>query len=286
MFSPSTPSSPLPRRRARRHRRRAHQRAPGHATLAGRCWSSAPAASFPVTRRLPACATRAGGPLDEVLATFFAAPHSYTAEDVVEISAARQSRADAGRRCGRRVAAGARLAEPGEFTLRALPERAARPRAGGGRGRPGRRGDAAAGAGGVRSARGHADPCDWRARRGSCSTWRVGSRRRSTFPKRGITSSTPDEVRGRAGSEWRAGLDALLSGARVGRLVREGRQIAILGKPERRQVDGCSTGSSGPTGRSSRRSPGTTRDLVTRDDRLRGDPAGPGGHGGHSCWRR
>jgi tRNA modification GTPase len=60
-----------------------------------------------------------GEVLDEVVATYFAAPHSYTAEDVVEIAAhgsplvleyvVRQS-----------IAAGARLAEPGEFTQRAF----------------------------------------------------------------------------------------------------------------------------------------------------------------------
>ena len=57
--------------------------------------------------------------LDEAVATYFQAPHSYTSEDVVEIAAhgspvvleflVRQS-----------VAAGARLAEPGEFTERAF----------------------------------------------------------------------------------------------------------------------------------------------------------------------
>ena len=60
-----------------------------------------------------------GEVLDEVVATFFEAPRSYTAEDVVEIAThgspvlldyvMRQS-----------IAAGARLAEPGEFTERAF----------------------------------------------------------------------------------------------------------------------------------------------------------------------
>jgi tRNA modification GTPase len=60
-----------------------------------------------------------GETLDEAIATYFAAPHSYTSEDVVEIAAhgspilldylLRQS-----------IAAGARLAEPGEFTQRAF----------------------------------------------------------------------------------------------------------------------------------------------------------------------
>ncbi|MBS1823555.1 MAG: tRNA uridine-5-carboxymethylaminomethyl(34) synthesis GTPase MnmE, partial [Acidobacteria bacterium] len=60
-----------------------------------------------------------GAVLDEAVATYFQAPHSYTSEDVVEIAAhgspvvleflVRQS-----------IAAGARLAEPGEFTERAF----------------------------------------------------------------------------------------------------------------------------------------------------------------------
>jgi len=57
--------------------------------------------------------------LDEVVVTYFAAPHSYTTDDIIEISAhgspvllrwiVEQS-----------LTAGARLAEPGEFTLRAF----------------------------------------------------------------------------------------------------------------------------------------------------------------------
>ena len=57
--------------------------------------------------------------IDHVVATYFPAPHSYTGEDVVELSAhgspvvLRSIIATA-------VAEGARLAEPGEFTLRAF----------------------------------------------------------------------------------------------------------------------------------------------------------------------
>ena len=64
-----------------------------------------------------------GAVLDEAVATFFAAPHSYTGEDVVEIAmhgspvlldyVVRQCCAFAGK-------GGARLAEPGEFTQRAF----------------------------------------------------------------------------------------------------------------------------------------------------------------------
>jgi tRNA modification GTPase len=60
-----------------------------------------------------------GNPLDQVLATWFQAPHSYTGEDVVEISC--HGSPVILRACvDRALSAGARLAEPGEFTLRAL----------------------------------------------------------------------------------------------------------------------------------------------------------------------
>jgi tRNA modification GTPase len=57
--------------------------------------------------------------VDEVIATFFAAPHSYTGQDVIEFSAhgspvVLRAIVDAA------THAGARLAEPGEFTLRAF----------------------------------------------------------------------------------------------------------------------------------------------------------------------
>ena len=60
-----------------------------------------------------------GRRIDEVVAAVFRAPRSYTREDVVELSC------HAGRLCAARllealIAAGARLARPGEFTLRAF----------------------------------------------------------------------------------------------------------------------------------------------------------------------
>ncbi len=59
-----------------------------------------------------------GRAMDHVMATFFAAPRSYTAEDVVEISC-HGSPAVLRYALERACQAGARLAEPGEFTLRA-----------------------------------------------------------------------------------------------------------------------------------------------------------------------
>jgi tRNA modification GTPase len=60
-----------------------------------------------------------GDTIDQVVATYFAAPRSYTAEDVVEISC--HGSPVVLRHCvDRALAAGARLADPGEFTLRAF----------------------------------------------------------------------------------------------------------------------------------------------------------------------
>jgi tRNA modification GTPase len=57
--------------------------------------------------------------IDQVIVTAFAAPHSYTGQDVVEISA-HGSPVLLHDVVAAAVAAGARLAEPGEFTLRAF----------------------------------------------------------------------------------------------------------------------------------------------------------------------
>jgi tRNA modification GTPase len=60
-----------------------------------------------------------GEVLDEAVVTYFQAPHSYTSEDVVEISA-HGSPVLLHHLLSQCVAAGARLAEPGEFTQRAF----------------------------------------------------------------------------------------------------------------------------------------------------------------------
>ena len=57
--------------------------------------------------------------IDEAVVTYFAAPHSYTAEDLVEI-AGHGSPVVLGLLLGRALKLGARLAEPGEFTRRAF----------------------------------------------------------------------------------------------------------------------------------------------------------------------
>jgi tRNA modification GTPase len=62
---------------------------------------------------------RTGSKLDEVLITYMQAPHSYTCEDVVEISA-HGGVGILARILEALVSGGARLAEPGEFTRRAF----------------------------------------------------------------------------------------------------------------------------------------------------------------------
>jgi tRNA modification GTPase len=62
---------------------------------------------------------RSGHIVDRVVVTFFEAPRSYTAEDVVEISC-HGSPVVLRHAVERALEAGARLAEPGEFTLRAF----------------------------------------------------------------------------------------------------------------------------------------------------------------------
>ena len=57
--------------------------------------------------------------IDEIVATYFAKPHSYTTDDIVEISA-HGSPVVLRHIVELALAAGARLAEPGEFTMRAF----------------------------------------------------------------------------------------------------------------------------------------------------------------------
>lgn len=59
-----------------------------------------------------------GRAVDQVMAAFFAKPHSYTAEDVVELSC-HGAPVVLRHAVERALAAGARMAQPGEFTLRA-----------------------------------------------------------------------------------------------------------------------------------------------------------------------
>jgi tRNA modification GTPase len=80
-----------------------------------------PVQEFPAHRVRFGCMTdpRTGAKLDEVLLTYMPAPHSYTREDVVEVSA-HGGLGVLARILEVLLRAGARLAEPGEFTKRAF----------------------------------------------------------------------------------------------------------------------------------------------------------------------
>ncbi len=167
-----------------------------------------------------------GAAIDEVIVTLFPAPHSYTGEDVVEISA-HGSPVLLRRIVASGLRAGARLAAPGEFTLRAFLN----------------------GRMDLVQAEAVADLVDAvtpiQARQAfdqlegtvTRDMRRIGEalfdlivklEASLDFPDEGYHFIVPDEVR--AGlDDVLADVDALLSGACRGRVIREGRQVAIVG---------------------------------------------------------
>lgn len=223
------------------------------ATVAGR------SAAF-AARHATLCDIRADGiTVDRAVVTFFPAPHSYTGEDVVEISAhgspvVLRAIVEAAMR------AGARLAQPGEFTFRAYLH--------------GRMDLVQAEA--VRDLVDSVTPLQARAafdqlegtltariREIDTALFELSARLEASldFPEEGYHFIAP----GSAVQEILAicrEIELLLADARRGRLVREGAHVVILGRPN--------SGKSSLFNRlaGSGRAivtdiPGTTRDLVT-----------------------
>ena len=169
-----------------------------------------------------------GETLDEVVATYFSAPRSYTGEHVVEISA-HGSPVVLQAIVGSAIEAGARLAEPGEFTLRAFLN--------------GKRDLIQAEA--VADLIAAATPLQARVAFDQLEgtlTQRIAAidaelfdlvarlEASLDFPDEGYHFIEPAETARRVGCVV-ARLDRLLGGARRGRMIREGATVVVAGRP-------------------------------------------------------
>ena len=197
--------------------------------------------------------------LDDVVATLFSAPHSYTGQDVVEISA-HGSPAVLRAIVEAALAAGARLARPGEFTLRAFLT--------------GRldlvQSEAVADlieAATPLQARTAFDQLEGTLTRRIAGINDVlfdliaKLEASLDFPDEGYHFVAPTELAGAIGV-IRADVVALLADARRGRLVREGAQVVIAGRTNvgKSSIYNNLTGTSRAIVTDV---PGTTRDLLT-----------------------
>ena len=211
--------------------------------------------------------------LDECVATFFAGPHSYTGEDVVEIAmhgspvlleyVVRECCAGTGKDSS------ARLAEPGEFTQRAFlagridltQAEAVGDLIGSSTSGAGSRSGAAVRRGS--GSRGHpGEGATGSADRGDGSRHRLRRRRYRCAPAAAILAKIADV---------RAPLAELERSFAYGRVVRDGFRLAIVGRPN--------AGKSSLFNRLVERdraivtaTPGTTRDLVTERVAIDGIP--------------
>src|SRR3954469_520723 len=204
--------------------------------------------------------------IDHAVVTFFPGPHSYTGDDVVEVSA-HGSPVVLRTIVAAAAAAGARLAEAGEFTLRAflngrldLPQAEA-----------------------VADLIDAATPLQARAafdQLNGTLTQRIAEIDRALFdlsarleasvdfPDEGYHFVGPGEV-APAVDAVRADVERLLGDARRGRLLREGFQVAIVGPPNvgKSSLFNALVGSARAIVTDV---PGTTRDLVTETVGLEG----------------
>jgi tRNA modification GTPase len=197
--------------------------------------------------------------IDQVIATFFPGPHSYTGEDVVEISG-HGSPVVLRAIVGAAIAGGARLAEPGEFTLRAFLN-----------GRIDLMQAEAVGdlidAVTPLQARAAFDQLDGTLTRKiaaiEASLFDLIARLEASidFPDEGYHFVDPETL-AQAIDDLLGETKVLLGDARRGRLIREGLQIAIVGPPNvgKSSLFNALAGASRAIVTDV---PGTTRDLVT-----------------------
>jgi tRNA modification GTPase len=197
--------------------------------------------------------------VDQVVATWFAAPHSYTSQDVVEISG-HGSPVLLHQIVELAMRAGARLAEPGEFTLRAYLN--------------GRIDLAQAEA--VADLVNAATPLQARAamdqlegtltdaiRRVDATLFDLSARLEASldFPEEGFHFVTRDEVSAELG-RLENELASLRQDGRAGRVLREGRTVVIAGPPNagKSSLFNALVGASRAIVTDV---PGTTRDMLT-----------------------
>ncbi len=206
--------------------------------------------------------------VDEVVMTWFAAPHSYSGEDVVEVSG-HGSPVLLEHIVRLAVDAGARLAEPGEFTLRAyLNGRLDLVQA-----------EAVAdliNAVTPAQARVAMDQLDGTITaaigRADATLFSLIAKCEASldFPDEGFHFAQPDEIRTSL-EQIACDLGALLATAGRGRLIRDGRVVVITGRPN----TGKSSVFNALLGRGRAivtDIPGTTRDLLTERVDLLGVP--------------
>ena len=238
---------------------------PRHATFTrvrGLSPPSTPSSPAPAGAADPAAARA----IDQVIATFFPAPRSYTGDDTIEISGhgsplVLQHIVEAA------IRAGARLAEPGEFTLRAFLN--------------GRidlvQAEAVADlieAVTPRQARAACDQLEGTLTGAlteiEAALFELIARLEASidFPDEGYHFIEPQRVLAEV-SRVAGTLDALLARAHEGRLIREGARVVILGKPNvgKSSLFNFLVGA----GRAIvTEQPGTTRDLLTETADIEG----------------